>query len=170
MVRHTESTRPGWRWDDDWRKVKVMEWLTTPVPEREPSSRQKLADLLGVDVRTVRGWTEHPQFVEEWRRRSSAIIGSPDRSRQIMDTLYRAATDPRNRLQVQAAKLYLEATNAIRPPAMEVTVKRTTELSDAELDALLAQGAVSLAEERRAGQPEAADDEMSEVDVADRDA
>lgn len=147
MTRRTEHTRPGWRWDDDWRKVKYMEWLLTPPADRQPPSKQKLADLFQVDVRTLRGWSEHPQFREEWQRNVTRIVGNPDRGQHIMDTLYQAATDPKNRQQVQAAKLYLEATNAIKPPPVEVTVKRPMEMTDEELDQLLAQG---IAESKRA--------------------
>jgi hypothetical protein len=74
-----------------------------------------------------------------------------------MDTLYAAATDPTNRQQVQAAKLYLEATNAIKPPPVEITMKRPAELSDEELDALLAAGAASI-RESRAVEPVGGDD------------
>lgn len=142
------QARPGAKWDDDWRKVKLMDWLTTPPSERDPPSKIKLAEALGVDVRSIRHWQDDPLFLDEWRRRSTAIIGNPDRARQIMDTLFAAATDNTNRAQVQAAKLYLEATNAIKPPPMEVTVKRTVELSDDELDELLAQGRAEMRQER----------------------
>src|SRR5690349_25101158 len=109
---------PGWQWDDDWRHEKLMDWLLTPPTRREPSTRSELATLLGVDARTMRGWSEHPQFREEWQRRVSKLIGSPERHQSILDNLYRAATDPKNRNQVQAAKLYLEATDAIKPKPM----------------------------------------------------
>ena len=72
-----------------------------------------------------------------------------------MDRLYFDATDPKSRTRVQAAKLYLEATNAIKPPPVEITVKRPTDLTDEELDALLAQGAASLREERERSSPAA---------------
>jgi hypothetical protein len=65
-----------------------------------------------------------------------------------MDTLYVAATDPANKAQVAAAKLYLEATNAIKPPSLEVTVKRPVDLTDAELDELIAKGAAEMRAER----------------------
>lgn len=148
MVRRYEGTKPGWRWDDDWRKVKFMEWLLTPPVDREPRSKQALADLFQVDTRTMSGWAEHPQFREEWQRRVTQIVGDPSRAQRIMDTLYVAATDPGNKAQVQAAKLYLEATNAIKPPSVEVTVKRPVDLTDDELDQLIARGAAELRSER----------------------
>lgn len=137
---------PGWRWDDDWRHVAVMDWLVTPPRAREPKSRQALADKLGVDVRTMRGWIDNKQFREAWQQRVAKMLGSPERAQTVMDTLYEAACDVTNRNQVQAAKLYLEATNAIKPPPMELTVKRPVDMTDDELDALLAQGAKELRE------------------------
>jgi hypothetical protein len=138
------GTKPGWRWDDDWRHVAVMDWLVTAPKARQPKTRQALADQLGVDVRTMRAWTDHPQFREAWQRRVTKLLGSPERAQAVMDTLYEASTDVTNRNQVQAAKLYLEATNAIKPPAIEMTVKRPVDMTDDELDALLAQGAKEL--------------------------
>lgn len=135
------NSKPGSRWDDDWRHVKFMEWLVTPPGQRDPPSRQKFADLLGISTRSLRLWAENVQFREEWQRRVAKLLGSPERSQQVMDTLFASATDVNNRNQVQAAKLYLEATNAIKPPPMELTVRRPTDLSDEELDAMLAQGA-----------------------------
>lgn len=141
-----QEAKPGYRWDDDWRHVKLMEWLTTPPTERQPSSKAKLAAELGVDQRTLRGWSNGKAFREEWQSRVSSIIGNPDRAQRIFETLYATACDPKSPKQVQAAKLYLEATNAIKPPPLEVTVKKPTELTDDELDALLAESAA----ERRA--------------------
>jgi hypothetical protein len=138
------------RWDEDWRKVKYLDWLVIPPTHRDPRTRQELATLLHVQTRTLRMWSEEPEFRDEWRRRVSKLIGSPERAQRVMDTLYEAASDITNRNQVQAAKLYLEATNAIKPGVMEVTVKRPTELSDEELDALLAQGAKELREDASA--------------------
>lgn len=140
------QSKPGARWDDDWRRVFLMDWLCTAPSERDPPSKAKLAAHLGIDIRTIRNWHDRPDFMEEWRRRSAAIVGNPDRARQVMDTLFAAATDPTNKSQVSAAKLYLEATNAIKPPAVELTVKRPIELSDEELDALLASGVQSMRE------------------------
>lgn len=144
------ASAPGLRWDDDdWRKRRLMDWLLAPAHEREPHSRTGLAQLLSVDVRTLRNWQDEPRFREEWDRRVAKVIGDPERAQEVIDTLYLAATDPRNRNHVQAAKLFLEATNAIKPPPIEVTVKRPVDLTDAELDELLAQGAAQLKAEQR---------------------
>jgi hypothetical protein len=125
-----------------------MEWLTTPKGERQPPTQEGLAVELACDVRTVHRWMRQADFRADWDREAKTIIGSPERAKEVLDTLYAAATDPRNRNAVQAAKLYLEATNSIRPSQVEVTVRKASELTDEELDALLAQGAVELRRER----------------------
>jgi len=141
--------QPGYLWDDDWRHKALMEWLCTAPSERECTKTQ-LAGKLGVDLRTLRLWQAEETFRREWETRAAEVLGDPEKTQAVLNTLYRAATDPKNRQQVQAAKLYLEATNAIKPPSMEVTFKRPAELSDEELEALLAKGAVELAKERDA--------------------
>ena len=141
---------PKWRidWRDDHRKVRLMEWLTTAPSVREPPSKKKLADELGVDVRTLRQWHNHPQFRQDWEAVSTEVIGSPERTQAVLNELYQAATDAKNPKQVQAARLYLEATDAIKPKPIEVKVTKPAELSEEELDQLLAEGAAALKAER----------------------
>lgn len=98
----------------------------------------------------MRDWQQDPLFREAWDREAKAVVGTPERAQTVLDTLYRAATDPDNKNQVQAAKLYLEATNSIKPPPIEVKLTKPTDLSDEELDALLAQGATAMRRERNA--------------------
>lgn len=143
-------TPSAFHWREDPRKVRLMEWLTTPPSERQPDSKTKLAAELGVTIRSLRDWMSKPDFREDWDREAKDIVGTPERAQQVLDTLFKAATDPLNRNHVQAAKLYLDATNAITPPPIKVEVTRPSELSDAELDALLAQGAAELRTERDA--------------------
>ena len=125
-----------------------MEWLTTPREARQPPTQQGLADELGVHPRSLRIWMARDDFRADWDREAKQVIGSPERAQEVLDKLYKAAIDPTNRNQVQAAKLYLEATNSIKPPPIEVKLTKPSELSDIELDALLAQGARELAEQR----------------------
>lgn len=141
---------PAKPWEDDWRKRRYMDWLTTPPSERSPRSKSQLAQLLRVSVRTLENWAEQPEFRTSWERRANDMIGSPERAHQVLDALYRTAIDPHSRGHVQAAKLYLEATRAMRPQQVELTLKRPGEMSDEELDALLAQGATALRQERSA--------------------
>jgi hypothetical protein len=130
--------------------LRYLQWLTTPKSEREPKTQQGLADEIGCHVRSLRDWQQDPLFREAWEREAKAVVGTPERAQAVLDTLYAAAVDPANRNQVQAAKLYLEATNSIKPPPVEVKITKPSELSDEELDELLALGAVEVAQARRA--------------------
>lgn len=150
-------------WSEDPRKLRYLQWLTTPKSERDPPSQQKFADELGVHVRSLRDWQADPLFREAWEREAKAVVGTPERAQTVLDTLYAAAIDRENRNQVQAAKLYLEATNSIKPPPIEVKVLKPAELSDEDLDALLAQGAAELSAARAA----ASDPQPTEEEVRD---
>ena len=136
-------------WSEDPRKQRLMKWLITPRSERQPPTQNGLADDLGVHSRSVRMWMSRPDFRADWDREARNVIGSPERVQEVLNTLFRAATDPHNRHAVAAAKLYLEATNSIKPPAIEVKARKPSELSDDELDALLAQGALEVVKERQ---------------------
>jgi hypothetical protein len=137
---------------DDPRKVRLMTWLTTPPMERNPKTQVKLAESLGISKRTLTAWMNQPEFRDAWERQARAVQGTPERQQVVLDVLYAAATDPHNRQQVQAAKLFLEATRAIRPPTVELRVRDPRELTDEELDSMLAEGAAQLAEERAMGE------------------
>ncbi len=125
-----------------------MNWLTTPKSERDPPTRREIAAELGVANRSLDDWMHREDFRADWDRQARQIVGSPERAQHVLDTLYKAATDPHNRQAVAAAKLYLEATNSIKPQPIEVKVTKPAELSDEELDQLLASGAAQLREER----------------------
>jgi len=135
-------------WTEDPRKLRLMEWLTTPRTERVPPTQDGLAQELGVHPRSIRVWMAREDFRADWDREAKNVIGSPERAQHVLDTLYRSATDPNNRNAVAAAKLYLEATNSIKPPPIEVKVTKPSDLSDDELDALLAKGAAEIQAER----------------------
>jgi hypothetical protein len=148
-------------WAEDPRKQRLMEWLPTPKNLRDPPSQRLLADEIGVSARLLRDWMADPGFRASWEDKAQEIMGSPERTQAVLDTLFSAATDPDNRSHVQAAKLYLEATNSIRPATVEVNVnKKPTELSDRELDELIAQGALAARSIRpESPQPEAVADQ-----------
>src|SRR5262245_35783332 len=107
-------------WSEDPRKLRLMEWLTTPRHDRQPPTRVALAVELGVANRSLGEWMNREDFRNDWERQARTVVGSPERAQHVLDTLYRAAVDPNNRNHVQAAKLYLEATNSIKPQPLEV--------------------------------------------------
>lgn len=116
-------------------QVEYLDWLCTPPGEREPSSKMKMAVHIGVDVKTLRRWEKKPAFRKQWEERVADIQGSPERTQSVLDMLYSKAMDG----DTKSAQLYLQATNRMAPPTIEVkSDRKTTEMSDEELDELIA--------------------------------
>ena len=112
-----------------------LEWLCTAPSERTPPSKEKMASHLGVNISTLRRWEKKDVFVEQWKASVDSIQGSPERTQRLLDTLYSKALDG----DTKSAQLYLQATNRMAPPTVTVqTNKKAAELSDSELDSLIA--------------------------------
>ena len=118
----------------DPRQEQYLNWLLTPAPARQPSSPQKYCDLHNIDPTTVRRWQKKPHFIKEWDKRVEELQGSPERTQRILDALYEKGLDG----DVRAAKLYLEATHRLIPTKAVEQKVTTSELSDEELDELIA--------------------------------
>lgn len=118
----------------DSRQLQYLEWLVTPQPERIPRTQAEMARQLNVDPTTLRRWEKKPVFKKEWDNRVNEIQGSPERTQRLLDSLYAKALEGDNR----AAQLYLQATNrlVVAPPQSQTT--SAAELSDEQLDKLLA--------------------------------
>jgi len=134
----------------DWRKQTLLHWLCTPKKEREPSTYSDLADSLGVDRRTLQNWRDDKEFLEAWEKLYLKTIGDPSKKSEIMETLFKTATDADDPKHVQAAKAYFEIEGSIKPAKMqlEVSNKSTTELTDEQLDALIAERAQAEKDQR----------------------
>ena len=116
-------------------QTNYLEWLCTAPSEREPATKLALAKVIGVDVKTLRRWEKNAVFRDQWEKRVAAIQGSPERTQRLLDTLYESALKG----DTKSAQLYLQATNRMAPPTLEIkNDKRTSELSDDELDSLIA--------------------------------
>ena len=118
----------------DPRQEQYLNWLLTPAHERKPSSQLKYCDLHNIDPTTVRRWQKKPHFIKEWDKRVEELQGSPERTQRILDALYEKGLDG----DVRAAKLYLEATHRLIPTKAVEQKVTTSELSDEELDELIA--------------------------------
>lgn len=124
---------------DDFRKQTFLKWLCTPVKERDPKTMELLADQLGLTRRTLSNWKDDKEFLEAWEKRYLKTIGDPSRKQEIMDVLYRTATDADDPKHVQAAKQYFDIEGSIKPQKVQIEMTRPAkELSDDELDAILA--------------------------------
>jgi hypothetical protein len=86
--------------------VVYIEWLMTPVVDRDPPSKQKLADALGVTTQTLRNYEKDP-FLQRRLRDEVRAVARVDKIPEILNRLYEQATDPQ-RPSTQAAKVYLD--------------------------------------------------------------
>jgi len=123
----------------DFRKQAYLDWLCTPMKEREHKTKEALAGSLGLTRRTLTNWSDDKEFLEAFEKRYLKTIGDPGRKQEIMDVLYRIAAYPDVPKHVQAAKQYFEIEGSIKPAKMQVEVTRPAkDLTDDELDAILA--------------------------------
>lgn len=129
---------------EDERKRRLLDWLLTPAGAREeaglPPTQRQLAFSLGVSERTIRDWKALPQFRAGWEKESKGLW-TPDRIQKVLEAMEAQALDPTSAKQVRAAELLLKAAEAVKPPALDVAAKRAAEMSDAELQAMIAQAA-----------------------------
>lgn len=129
----------------DHRQEKYLQWLMVPASMREPASKNAYATANGLDSSTLRRWEKKAAFKAEWEKRVAELQGSPERTQRLLDSLYEAGLNGDNK----AAQLYLQATNRLAPTQIKVEhTKAISELSDAELDALIAAEAKVLKAER----------------------
>ncbi len=74
-----------------------------------------------------------------------ATIGNPGRKQEIMDTLFKTATDQDDPKHVAAAKQYFEIEGSMKPQEHKVRIERDPkELSDEELEKAIAARVVQL--------------------------
>lgn len=132
---------PGAKVLEDARKLRLLNWLITPPGMREPSSQNALAEELGVSSRTIRDWKQAPVFRALWEKQAKDIVGDPEKVQRVLEMLYDTALDTTNARHVKAAELYLKAVDGIKPPEASLAEKKAAELSDNELEALLAEAA-----------------------------
>ena len=126
----------------DIRKMRYIEWLTTPPQERIPATEADLAKELDVYPKTLYNWRQDREFRDVWRDDADEVIGGEDKRQRVMEVLYMAAIDYRSPRHVQAAKLYLETIGAIGPQRIDVSVsnKAIGLLTDEELEKLIGIG------------------------------
>jgi hypothetical protein len=112
-----------------------VEWLCAAPGERVPATKKAMALELGVDITTLRRWEKKEVFRNAWKDQVDEVQGSPERTQRLLDTLYSKALDG----DTKSAQLYLQATNRMVPPSVTISSnKKATELTDAELDSLIA--------------------------------
>jgi hypothetical protein len=114
---------------------RYLDWLCTAPSERVPASKAKYAVEHVVDISTLRRWEKKEVFRSQWKQQVDEVQGSPERTQRLLDNLYNKALEG----DTKSAELYLKATNRMAPPSVTISSnKKATELTDAELDSLIA--------------------------------
>jgi len=117
------------------QQQEYLDWLCTAPSERVPATKTLFAESIGLGRKTLHRWEKKDIFVSEWRKSVDEVQGSPERTQRLLDTLYNKALDG----DINAGKLYLQATNRMAPPSVTISSdKKTVDLTDAELDSLIA--------------------------------
>lgn len=128
----------------DPRKMRFIEWLTTPPPMREPDTEEAFAAVIDVHPKTLHNWKHDPEFKSVWHGENDKVLGGDDRRKAVIDALFEAASDPNHPRQVTAAKEYREWLKLMSPETEGtgevVAHKRLELLTDEEIDDLLARG------------------------------
>jgi hypothetical protein len=130
----------------DWRRERLLDWLCSIADDREPKTQKELAEELGATQSELSKWKAEPDFLAAWETRYRKTVGSPEKAHQVLASLHETAVDRTDPRQVQAARAYLEAIDAIKPKKVDVTVtqgRAAKDLSDDELFAMMADRATS---------------------------
>lgn len=117
------------------RNMEVFaEWLLTPESERDPKTRNELADLLEVTTQTLRNYEKEPFVVNtlQSRRRGAFKVAKVDK---VIEALYQRAIDPDSGASgVTAAKTLLDWADK---QTAELNAEALRDLSDEEMKAML---------------------------------
>lgn len=112
-----------------------VEWLLTPRSHRSPQTKKDLAALLGISTETLRRYDHDPWVRREYLKRSRASF-TVSRAADIIDTLYKRATDDHDPQGVTAAKTLMqymqqqdEAEGADRVDLSQLTTDELVELA-----------------------------------------
>ena len=133
----------------DARQESYLEWLCTPPRDRVPSTKKDYAEKAGVDKTTLGRWEKKEWFIRRWRVAVDEAVGSPDKLQDVIEKLRDEALNGEGASMVAAAKLYLQVTNQLQPPTQKIEVTRASDLSDEELNSMLAAAAGAELAKRR---------------------
>ena len=116
----------------DERMDAYLEWELTPPDERDPETKTELAEVLDCTIQTLRNYRVDPSFQRRYASRASSvnrIVSLPD----VMAALLHQAKDTSNPRSVQAAKVWLDATERFmdaNKPDFDPKTASDEELSD----------------------------------------
>lgn len=129
--------------DSDPKKLRYLQWLTTPKADRKPASERQLAAEMGISVKTLYNWRQQTEFRRRWELETDTIIGGDDRRQAVFDALFETATDRNHKQHVQAAVAFTKLIAEIQPSAANLrqTDKPLSQLNQKELEAMIAAAA-----------------------------
>lgn len=118
-----------------------LDWLTDPEAQARRESQNTIADRLGVHKGTLSKWKKDPIFVKAWEARLAAMNVNPERMQNLMDVLYSQGLGG----SVKAIELYFKLNDRMTPERHILqTAKAATDMSDAELAAMLEERAAAM--------------------------
>lgn len=128
-------------------QLEYLEWLCLPEPLRFPETKKAYAEEHGVTTQTLINWEKNPLFRDEWDFRIKDMAVSPERTQMLLDSLYKRGING----DTKSAELYLKATNQMPNPKQEINIKteKVSEITDAELEALIAEYAQQESQKRK---------------------
>jgi hypothetical protein len=131
-----------------------LDWLLLPSELKVPHTNQEWAAEHNLTPNTLTNWKKLPMFAERWKDGIKGMAVSPERTQMLLDSLFKKGING----DVKSAQLYLQATNQMPNPRQEINIKsdNARELSDGELEALIAQYAQTEKKKR--------DDEVKDVE------
>lgn len=110
-----------------------IDWLLDP--ERQ-GSQVKWAEDRGMSPATVSKWKKEPFFRMEWQERADKLNGGIERTQQVIDALFEAATVGKD---TKAMSLYLQYIDKFTPKRVTINEDhKPEELSDEQLAAAIA--------------------------------
>jgi len=127
---------------NDPRVQLALEWLCTPIADREPRTKTEMARQLGIHTEDWKVWTNDVDFLAAWEVLYRRTVGSPEKAQHVLDELFATATDRTDPRQVQAARAYLEAIDAVKPKKVDVNLTNNAtlqQMSDDDLKRMMAE-------------------------------
>ena len=130
-------------------RERFLSWLCTIPDDRWPRTQAELAEELGCTPTTLSNFKKDPDFLRDWEHQYRRTVGSPERAQNVLEKLYETATDRTDPRQVQAAKQYLEAIDAVKPKKLEVSMQGSARnMTDEQLMEILTERAAVELERR----------------------
>lgn len=118
-------------------QLEYLEWLCLPEPLRIPDTKKEWAEEHKLTAQTLNNWEKIPEFRVQWEDAIKNMAVSPERTQMLLDSLYKRGING----DTKSAELYLKATNQMPNPKQEINIKteKVSEISDSELEALIAE-------------------------------